>query len=33
MNVFGRLLLGICAECDLRILSGATRGRVEGRFT
>ena len=33
MNAFGRLLLEICAELDLRILDGACRGDEEGRST
>ena len=33
MNAFGRLLLEMCAECDLRILNGACRVDEEGHFT
>ena len=33
LNAFGRLLLEMCAECDLRILNGACRGDEEGHFT
>ena len=33
VNAFGRLLLGMCAECDLHILSGACRWDEEGHFT
>ena len=33
VNAFGRLLLEMCAECDLRILNGACRGDEEGHFT
>ena len=32
VNAFGRLLLEICAELDLRILDGACRGDEEGHF-
>ena len=32
VNAFGRLLLEMCAECDLRILNGACRDE-EGHFT
>ena len=33
MNALGRLLLEMCAECDLRILSDACRWDEEGHCT
>ena len=33
VNAFDRLLLEMCAECDLCILDDASRGDEEGRFT
>ena len=33
VNDFGRLLLEMCAECDLRILNGACLGDKKGHFT
>ena len=33
VNAFGRLLLKMCAESDLRILNGACRGNEKEHFT
>ena len=32
VNTFGRLLLEMCAECDLRILNGVCRGDEKRQF-
>ena len=32
VNAFGRHLLEMCAECDLRILNDACRGDAKGHF-
>ena len=33
VNISGRLLPEMCAECDLLILNGACRGNEKGHFT
>ena len=33
VNAFGRLLLTMCAECDLRVLNGVCREDEKGHFT